>query len=385
MGKRTNLFEINETLAIRKCTKKVFSGTISVYCYFQCLGVYGWGWGISQPWSYMGFESQRNSSKKILVILWVWHFLPGWYSQTAKSGVNEKLWYQLPACWSFPPSVAQPGRQQAPHLRLQAVAPSSWFQSPPGWRQLLADLANLPSFHFIALPIVNYPPILNWGRDTEQHLHISPPPPHPTSCFLPRKFSDKFNLSCDRSAACWRWMFDSVISHFLFGRNQNFLPAIGLGAAIPALLALLLHHHPDHHHPSTSTSTSAIPALLALLLHHHPDHLDHRHHPQLPTLSYHHHPHPCYSASAIPTLLTSIIQLRLPQCLSSSPLSQQVWKQDWNPAPFRFSLLRNVSNHPQKTCGTSWPPTLTKVGKMILARIRSKYNFPNHMLPATLS
>ena len=357
MGKRTNLFEINETLAIRKCTKKVFFWyhfSILLFSVFGCV------------WLGMG-----NFTTLVIHGLWIPKkivkenscnivSLPGWYSQTAKSGVNEKLWYQLPACWSFPPSVAQPGRQQAPHLRLQAVAPSSWFQSPPGWRQLLADLANLASFHFIALPIVDYPPIVNWGRDTEQHLHISPP--HPTSCFLPRKFSDKFNLSCDRSAACWRWMFDSVISHFLFGRNQNFLPAIGLGAAIPALLALLLHHHPDH--------------------------LDHRHHPQLPTLSYHHHPHPCYSASAIPTLLTSIIQLRLPQCLSSSPLSQQVWKQVSNPAPFRFSLLWNVSlvpSHPQKTCGTSWPPTLTKVGTMILARIRSKYNFPNHMLPATLS
>ena len=283
---------------------------------------------------------------------------------------QEKLWYLVPA-WSFPPSVAR-GRRSPAATGAASRTPSSsccsfflipistWLTPTSGGSCQLGQL-SLHSGAF-ALPIVNYPPIVNWGRDTEQHLHISPPPPHPTSCFLPRKFSDKFNLSCDRSAACWRWMFDSVISHFLFGRNQNFLPAIGLGAAIPALLALLLHHHPDH--------------------------LVHRHHPQLPTLSYHHHPHPCYSASAISTLLTSIIQLRLPQCLSSSPLSQQVWKQVSNPAPFRFSLLWNVSlvpSHPQKTCGTSWPPTLTKVGKMILARIRSKYNFPHHMLPATLS
>ena len=343
MGKRTNLFEINETLAIRKCTKKVFFWyhfSILLFSVFGCvwLGMGNFTTLVIHGLCRIPKKSVKENSCNIV----------SWYSQTANSGVNEKLWYQLPACWSFPPSVAQPGRQQAPHLRLQAVAPSSWFQSPPGWRQLLADLANLAqlSLHSgaFALPILNYPPILNWGRDTEKHLHISPPP-HPTSCFLPRKFPDKFNLSCDRSAACWRWMFDSVISHFLFGRNQNFLPAIGLGAAIPALLALLLHHHPDH--------------------------LDHR-----------------YSASAIPTMLTSIIQLRLPQCLSSSPLSQQVWKQVSNPAPFRFSLLWNVSrvpSHSQKTCGTSWPPTLTKVGKMILARIRSKYNFPNHMLPATLS
>ena len=146
MGKRTNLFEINETLAIRKCTKKVFFWyhfSILLFSVFGCV------------WLGMG-----NFTTLVIHGLWIPKkivkenscnivSLPGWYSQTAKSGVNEKLWYQLPACWSFPPSVAQPGRQQAPHLRLQAVAPSSWFQSPPGWRQLLADLANLATFHFI--------------------------------------------------------------------------------------------------------------------------------------------------------------------------------------------------------------------------------------------
>ena len=293
MGKRTNLFEINETLAIRKCTKKVFFWyhfSILLFSVFVCVWLGNFTTlvihGVWIPKKIV----KENSCNIVSLALFAWLIFSNCQIRRQREiviSVASLLVFPAICCPAWPATgAASPSSSCCSRVFLIPI--STWLTPTSGGSCQLPQL-SLHSGAF-ALPIVDYPPILNWGRDTEQHLHISPPPPpHPTSCFLPRKFSDKFNLSCDRSAACWRWMFDSVISHFLFGRNQNFLPAIGLGAAIPALLALLLHHHPDP--------------------------LDHRHHPQLPTLSYHHHPHPCYSASAIPTLLTSIIQLRLPHCL----------------------------------------------------------------------